>query len=183
MRPVRHRVSVRTVGETDAAERTLLLSRLVRNAISQKYQADQLQRSPDWRRPRNGGRRSFRAAKTAPREPLHKTTQRGLQAYNYTYPMVVESSREYKLGNRVQPGVIAGAGFTNRRRLPRRGNRVRALQTHHRAYLDTTTSSIWTTSLLGVSSTRCWTENSCRCILMQQHMPAINEHFKSDKTR
>ena len=79
--------------------------------------------------------RSPRLAETAQRRPkvlpscgnratratLHKTTQRGLPAYKYTYPVVVESSRGYKLGNRVQPGVTAGAGYASHRRLPRRG--------------------------------------------------------------
>ena len=65
-------------------------------------------------------------ARNAPRRPkavpscenratqaaLHKNTQRGLLAYKYTNPVPVESSRGYKLGNRVQPGVAAGAGYT-----------------------------------------------------------------------
>ena len=55
------------------------------------------------------------------RATLHKTSQRGHPAEKYTYPVVVESSRGYKLGNGVQPGAIAGAGYTSWRRLPRRG--------------------------------------------------------------
>ena len=69
---------------------------------------------------------------------LHKTTQRGFPAYKYTYLVPVESSRGYKIGNRVQPGVIAGASYTSQRRLLGRGSRVRATLTHP-AYRDTTT--------------------------------------------
>ena len=59
----------------------------------------------------DGGRRSSRAAETAQRGPrCIKTTQCGLPAYRYKYPVVVESSRGYKLGNRVQPGATARAG-------------------------------------------------------------------------
>ena len=63
--------------------------------------------------------RSLRSAETAQRRPkavpscenrstlaaLHKTSQRGLLAYKYTYPVPVESSQGHKLGNWVQPGV------------------------------------------------------------------------------
>ena len=54
-----------------------------------------------------GGERTTEAE--SPSE-VRKTSQRGHLAYKYTYPVPVESSRRHKLGNRVQPGVTAGAG-------------------------------------------------------------------------
>ena len=126
MWPVRHCVLVRTAGGYR------------RNSTTQN--------SPN-------AKRSSRSAETAQRRPkilpicgnratqatLPKTPQRGLSAYKYTYPVAGESSRGYKLGNRVQPGLTAGAGYSSRRRLPRRGSRVQATQPHP-AYRDTTTS-------------------------------------------
>ena len=43
---------------------------------------------------------------------LLKTTQRELSAFKSTYPVAGESNQGYKLGNRVQPGVTAGAGYS-----------------------------------------------------------------------
>ena len=57
---------------------------------------------------------------------LHKTSQRGLLAYQYTYPVPVGSSQGHKLGNRLQPCVVAGAGGTSRGRVPRRCRRAQA---------------------------------------------------------
>ena len=42
----------------------------------------------------------------AMRATLHKTTQRGLPAYKYTYPVVVESSRGTRLVQAGQPGAV-----------------------------------------------------------------------------
>ena len=66
----------------------------------------------------------------------------GLGVDKYTYSMVMVSSREYKLRIRlrgVQSGVTAGAGYTRRRRMPRRGSPVRATQTDP-AHRDSTNS-------------------------------------------
>ena len=111
-------------------------------------------------------KRSPRLAETAQRRPkvlpsctsratratLPKTSQRGLPAYKYTYPVVVESTRGYKLGNRVQHGVTTGIGYT--RRLPRRGSRMRATQTHS-AYRDTTTLMTCVFDALAVTKDGC----------------------------
>ena len=45
---------------------------------------------------------------------LHKTTQRRLLAYKYTYPISIEPSKAHKLGNRVEQYVTAGAGHISR---------------------------------------------------------------------
>ena len=140
---MRHQVPVRTAGGEPTQKRNRP-KRSFRSAgkITPICGKDH----PDWRKPRNGGRRSSSYGNRATRATLHKTSQRGLPAYKYTYPVVVESSRGYKLGNRVQPGVTAGAGYTSRRRLPRRGSRVRATQTHPAYRVTTTHAAISTTT-------------------------------------
>ena len=60
----------------------------------------------------------------ATRAALHKTTQRRLPACKHRWLCLWSPAGGTKLGNPVQPGVVAEAGYTSQRRVPRRGSRV-----------------------------------------------------------